>query len=495
MKYTGAWRQLGDWALGMSIRVKIMGIALGMIFLLSLAVMVQVRTRMGRSLTLELQRRGESTARYVAARSTDLILTNDLFELHKLAVDTLRNNSDVRYVLILNANQKALAHTFTVLPPDLLFAVRINPADRSYIEILDTEEGIIHDIAVPIFEGRAGIARVGMTTERIRTVSRELTGSVLKVTLAVSLFAVLAAFGFTQVLVRPLFELKRVALRVGEGLFDQRARVHFKDEIGQLATTLNSMAENLDRMQRELQRKDEIRLQLLDELMVAQEEERKRIARELHDETSQALTSIMVGLKLLEQAQTLEETRRQTVELRLVAARVLEEVHRLALELRPSLLDDLGLAHALQKYGEDFGNKTGLDVDYQILAPGKRRFSPQMEIAIYRIVQEALTNIARHAHARHVSIVLSVQPVIARVIVEDDGCGFDVAQAVRGSGREGKLGLFGMQERAALLGGELTIESSPETGTTLILEIPLAAAPPQNRTLKETHAAHSNFPG
>ncbi|MBI3910284.1 MAG: sensor histidine kinase, partial [Armatimonadetes bacterium] len=211
-----------------------------------------------------------------------------------------------------------------------------------------------------------------------------------------------------------------------------------------------------------------------EKLILAQEEERKRVARELHDETSQALTSLMVGLKVLGTARTLEETNTQIGELRELTARTLEEVHHLALELRPSVLDDWGLVVALQRYVDDFAVKASLGVDFQMLGLDGQRLPPQGEIALYRIVQEALTNVARHAHAKHVSIVLKRQRTSVLAIIEDNGVGFDVAQVVSAPARDGRLGLFGMQERAALLGGTLTIESSPATGTTVFVEIPVA---------------------
>jgi signal transduction histidine kinase len=248
------------------------------------------------------------------------------------------------------------------------------------------------------------------------------------------------------------------------------------DEFGQLSASYNAMAEHLRRVQSELKRKEAMRLQLLDRLIAAQEEERKRVARELHDETSQALTSLMVGLKVLETAPLSEEAKAQIGELRQLAARTLDEVHRLALELRPSVLDDWGLVVALRRHVEEFAAKTALDVDHQIIGLDQERLPPRVETALYRIVQEALTNVARHARAQRVSLVLKCLRGSVLAIIEDDGAGFDVEKVMGSSEHEEWLGLFGMQERAALLGGALTVESSPGTGTTVFVEIPLAEA-------------------
>lgn len=314
---------------------------------------------------------------------------------------------------------------------------------------------------------------LGFAVTLHKSVSHTDTRPVLLATLFVSLVGLFAAYGLTWVLTRPLLELRKAARRVAAGEFGARARVWSRDEIGQLTIAFNAMTESLQQMQAELQRKEAMRLQLLDKLMAAQEEERKRVARELHDETSQSLTSLMVGLKVLETVPTLKAARVQIGELRALTARTLEEVHRLALELRPSVLDDWGLVAALQRYVDDFAAKARLDVDYQTIGLDAQRLPPPVEIALYRFVQEALTNVTRHAHAQHVSVVLKRQRTEILAIIEDNGVGFDVAKVMGAPTLADRLGLFGMQERAALLGGTLTIESSPTAGTTLFITLPL----------------------
>lgn len=224
---------------------------------------------------------------------------------------------------------------------------------------------------------------------------------------------------------------------------------------------------------KELRQKGMLLRQLLDRVINAQEEERKRIARELHDETSQALTSLMVQLKVLEEVDSLAGAQAQMRDLRVAVAKTLKEVHDLALELRPSALDDLGLLAALQNYLRGYEHKFRLAVDFQVLGLGSQRLSPQVETALYRIVQEALTNVARHAQAQNVSVLLERRGPSVVAIVEDDGRGFDVARVMGSCPQEKNLGLYGMQERASLLGGTMTIESTPGVGTAVFVEIPL----------------------
>ncbi len=206
----------------------------------------------------------------------------------------------------------------------------------------------------------------------------------------------------------------------------------------------------------------------------AQELERARLARELHDETGQALTSILLGLKHLDDVVATDEARQATAAIRELVASTLQDVRRLAVELRPSALDDFGLVPAVERLAGNLSERSDLLVDIEARL-GDRRLPTEAETALYRIVQEALTNVVKHAHARRVSITLVRKENSAVVVVEDDGRGFE-PDAVR----RGALGFVGMRERVALVGGRLTVESSPGAGTTLVAEVPLPKQPPDD---------------
>jgi signal transduction histidine kinase len=197
-----------------------------------------------------------------------------------------------------------------------------------------------------------------------------------------------------------------------------------------------------------------------------QELERKRLARELHDETGQALTSILLGLKGIEEADSAEVIRQSVPALRELVVATLHDVRRLAVELRPKALDDFGLVPAIERLAETFAEQTNLEVHLEA-ALGESRLAGEVETALYRIVQEALTNVIKHANARTVSVVLTRKGERVVVLVEDDGRGFDTAE-----GRDDGLGLLGMRERIALVGGQVSVESSAERGTTVAIEVP-----------------------
>jgi signal transduction histidine kinase len=196
----------------------------------------------------------------------------------------------------------------------------------------------------------------------------------------------------------------------------------------------------------------------------AQELERRRLARELHDETGQALTSILLSLKALEERLEGEDARAAAHEVRELVVSTLQDVRRLAVELRPSALDDFGLVAALERLTQSFSEQTGIAVDFEAALP--ERLPEEVETALYRTVQECLTNVVKHARAGRVSVLLRRRNGSVAAVVEDDGTGFDPAL-----GREGGFGLVGMRERLALLGGRLEIESG-DRGTTIAAEVP-----------------------
>src|SRR5581483_6815417 len=198
----------------------------------------------------------------------------------------------------------------------------------------------------------------------------------------------------------------------------------------------------------------------------AQEQERRRLARELHDQTGQELTSVILGLKAVEDAPDAASQSAALAQVRAQVVETLHDVRRLAVELRPKALDDYGLVAASERLAQTVAEQTGIKLDF-LSQLSDERLPSDVETALYRMIQEALTNIVKHAHAANVSILLARSGSVVSAIVEDDGRGFDTRAA-----REG-MGLDGMRERLALVEGRLKIESRPQGGTTLFAEVPL----------------------
>ncbi len=629
-----------------SVRAKILGMVAGVVLLLGLAVTLQVRARLQADLSASLEERGAAITRDLAARSADLILTENTFALYQLIRDTLENNPDVRYVFMLNTDGQVLVHSFDQrVPPDLLGVNPVDGAQAYRVQVLESEEGLITDVAAPILAGRAGAARVGLSQYRLTDSVVEATWGLIGVTVVALVAGLGIALVLTHYLTRPVLELVGVARAVGRGDLSAKARRHMDDEIGELTSAFNAMTDDLARskadllrrihevatlnataaaisrglsltamlqsaldkvlevmglhagwifltddeaepflrlvvqsglsagfaaeeagreletcvclqvlqdgcpcivhdIQREcprlspeviaaeglvchasvplvardqavgvinvasaqareftpeemalldsigrqlgvavenarlweeVKRKEALRGQLLSQVITAQEAERKRIARELHDEAGQLLATLLVGLRTLEQTPALPDSAQRTVDdLKELGKHVFEEIHQLAVELRPNVLDQLGLVRAVEAYVRDFGGRFGVTTDFE--APGLDGLTlpGEVEIAVYRMIQEALANVAKHAAASHLDVMLERRHNALVAVVEDDGRGFDVEAAFDSAeGGRPHLGLFGMQERAVLLSGRLTIESERGKGTTVIVEIPL----------------------
>ncbi len=466
MKGKSLWPTFWSKAGVVSIRTKIVGIVAICILTSALAMVWYTYRDVSAALRNELQQRGIAIGTSLATQSQDLILTNQQFALYRLIKDIHNADKDLAYAFVLDATGNVLVHTFEDgFPTDLLGKNQLKASEPYQVQMLQTEDEAIQDVAVPVLGGEVGVVRLGMSETSINAaVASHIRNILFWVTLTLML-GLSVAYGLASILTEPISRLAEAARAIGKGNFRWQTPVWAKDEIGTLGAAFNEMSE-------ELRHKEEMRAQLLAKVITAQEEERKRIARELHDETSQSLTSLMVGLRFIEDSADNAEVSEKIAELRALTSQTLDEVHHMATELRPSLLDDLGLGAAIRRYVKEYSAKMNINVDSHVDDLSGQRLPSQIEVAVYRIIQEALTNVAKYAEASNVSVVLRYRDSLLVAVIEDDGKGFDVNK-VMASANEKKLGLFGMYERASLIGSTLTIESQPRAGTTIFLELPL----------------------
>jgi signal transduction histidine kinase len=254
-----------------------------------------------------------------------------------------------------------------------------------------------------------------------------------------------------------------------------RRQHEFDTEEQELLTAIGSQIavalENV-RLYAEVQQKEQLRGQLLEKVITAQEEERKRIARELHDDTSQALTALLFAVEESLEMEDLDEMQERLDGMRELAMDTLEDLYKLIFDLRPTMLDHLGLVPALRWFTQSRLKPAGVRVTIEEES-GPRRLPAQVETALFRVVQEVITNIVRHAAARNVDISLQFENDTVSINVEDDGIGFDMVEMTLTPDTQRGLGLLGMFERIELLGGEMEIDTAPGYGTKIRIQVPL----------------------
>ena len=215
------------------------------------------------------------------------------------------------------------------------------------------------------------------------------------------------------------------------------------------------------------------RTELLARVLTAQEEERGRIARDLHDSLGQSLTCLTVGLRAVEERSTDADVRQHLQELRRVGADAHQEIRRLATGLRPSVLDDVGLSAALERHFDDIHKVQGLVTNLDLSGLSLERLPRDIETTLYRIVQEATSNAIRHGGATEIQLVVQRNAKTLELVLHDNGCGFDPIAAFRGCRESRSFGLCSMRERVDLLSGTLHVDSAIGAGTTVKVQIPV----------------------
>lgn len=282
-----------------------------------------------------------------------------------------------------------------------------------------------------------------------------------------------------QYQVRDLLERQRrdeLELREAHEKLADRAR-ELETQVRLRTARLEEANEQLRSEMAKREKAEGAREALRRQLLNAQEEERRRIARELHDQMGQNLTALHLGLKSLRDGDSNSASLPSRVQpLQELAMQTARDLHRVALELRPAALDDLGLVKAIEAFIRSWSDRYEIEVDFATDGYRSAGVSPETKIALYRIIQEALNNVAKHSGARRVSIVLSRTDGQVQAIIEDDGCGFDAAAARKSSDGRKRLGLLGIEERLVIIDGSLQVESSAKRGATLIVRVPISKA-------------------
>jgi PAS domain S-box-containing protein len=250
-------------------------------------------------------------------------------------------------------------------------------------------------------------------------------------------------------------------------------KVNLEVQVRERTNELTKSNESLRSEVIERTRSEQLRVALLRNIVKTQEDERKRIARDIHDQIGQELVALRLKLQLLqEECKEDSKLNKRIAELETIAQRIDSEVDFLIWELRPSVLDDLGLSAAMKKFVADWSSHFNVPAEFHQVGLDGKHLLPEIEINLYRIGQEALNNISKHAKATNVSAILERRDGTISLIIEDDGIGFEPTKKAVMTGDDRGMGLLGMKERAELVGGNIEIESSQGNGTTIYVRVP-----------------------
>lgn len=430
--------------------------------------------------------RGYEIGNYIGVLSSEEILQDNQYLVFTRIKKTCDMNRDVRYIIVTDYRGQVFTSTINRYYPQGLPQTISIPTDKeSLTTYYNSNEGIITEIIVPIEGGKVGAVRVGMNSDTMDLLLRHM---MVNFFLFTALLLILAAFfgnTLTAQLVRPIENLAAASFEISKNNYNVQVPVLSEDEVGRMTQAFNEMVRELKAKNEaeayliaELQEKEDNRNMLLRKLYTMQEDTRKALSRELHDGAGQSITSILAYLRIL-YSQTSDPKQQQLIDAtRDIVADVLNEMRQMALDLRPPSIDDIGVVQTMEKYFYRTIEHNDLDGVF-IAGDEVPRIPDEISLALYRILQEAMTNIIRHADASKVDVAIQYQQGTLFFNIQDDGRGFSEEQA-ESARRNDHIGLYGMKERVELLKGLFKIKSAPNQGTNIMISIPLEEEDDEN---------------
>jgi len=301
--------------------------------------------------------------------------------------------------------------------------------------------------------------------ESIFTPIHELKNTMLYILIFTSVFLVATSFLFANKISKPIFALALMAQAIGKGDLKKEIKIKSRDEIGYLANSFDIMRQELDKSFKNVEKHRKELQRLSNRILLVQEEERKNLSRELHDHFGQALVALKTNLEIISKVTPKDNIKAHEwlMDSKHLLLKTMEEIRNLSYHIRPAMLDELGLEPTIESYTKDFSARTKIAVD-MCSNIKTRRFQPEIELSIYRMVQEALTNVVKYADASNINIDILYEAPKLTISIKDNGKGFDLNKGAN----ECSIGLLGMRERFASIGGTFNVYSNPGEGTKLL---------------------------
>lgn len=466
--------------LNVSLRIKLIGLAIFTTLFLGFVIIYFMFSFYNGEISHDAKFMSMVTGKHIAEDATNFILDRNVNRLNNLLRNEIKDNKSILYIFYRNNKGVIVASAFQKgfylnIVNNNILTINNNRNHLSAIKLASAVYGKILDASVPVFNGKLGIIRVGVSLKRMKNsfFTHEAPLFYKYISLVLIFTAILLYLIFEIIAWRfltPIVKLWEAAEKIKKGDYDVHVNTFLSDdEIGKLSKTFNEMALGLKDAENERIENENQRKKFISRIIYAQEEERKAISRGLHDRFGQFLVNLKIKLRMLDDINNIDGIKSKINEIRGDLTEGLGVMHDIAKNLRPSILDEMGLCHAINLYiGDTIKNNPDMKIDFHPINLENRRFGKNIEINIYRIVQEAILNVLQHACANSITIILENYEQKIRGIIEDNGAGFRYCD-----GNKEYLGINGMEERAKLLGGELTVESEINLGTVVKFYVPV----------------------
>ena len=471
--------------LNVSIRIKLIGLAIFTAFFLGFVIIYFMFSFYNGEISHDAKFMSIVIGKRIAGDTASFIINGNVNKLNNLLKNEIKDNESILYIFYRNNKGIIVAHAFRKgfylnivnNNNNNILTVNNNLRHLSTVKLTSAVYGKILDTSVPVFNGKLGVIRVGLSLKHIKNSFFAYEAPIFyKYIILILIFTAGLLYLIFEIIAwwfsTPIVKLWDAAEKIKNGDYDicvNTINTVSDDEIGKLSRSFNEMALILKQVEQERIKNEDLRKDFIKKIIDAQEDERKKISRSLHDRFGQFLSSIKIRLRILEDVNDPGEIKSKIHQIRDDLTEGFNIVHDMAKNLRPSILDETGLINAINQYIADtVKNNPDMKIDFYPINLENYGLDKNLEVNIYRIVQEAVLNVIRHACANSVTIILERLEGRIRGIIEDNGAGFGCC----GKDKD-HLGIDSMKERAKLFGGELTVESEKNLGTVVKFYIPV----------------------